>query len=93
MLVLLSGFLVVVVIHARLVEAISRLDFLWKRQVKTDLAFMETAQGMNKQLLEHILPDHVVNHFLSRDWHPDVSFLFFKFYLLILIIQHFGSGS
>ncbi|KAJ8733697.1 hypothetical protein PYW07_014248 [Mythimna separata] len=32
---------------------------------------MESIQDMNRRLLAHILPDHVVNHFLSRDWRPD----------------------
>ncbi|KAJ8735090.1 hypothetical protein PYW08_014340 [Mythimna loreyi] len=71
MVVVMCGFLVVVVTHARLVEVITRLDFLWKRQVKTDLERMESTQNMNRRLLGHILPDHVVNHFLSRDWRPD----------------------
>ncbi|XP_063890876.1 adenylyl cyclase 78C [Helicoverpa armigera] len=71
MLVLICGFLIVVVVHARQVEVISRLDFMWKRQAKTDLERMEFAQNMHKQLLGHILPDHVVEHFLSKDWHPD----------------------
>ncbi|KAJ8733709.1 hypothetical protein PYW07_014260 [Mythimna separata] len=71
MVVLMFGFLVVVVTHARLVEVISRLEFLWRRQVKSDLEHMESTQDMNRRLLGHIMPDHVVNHFLSRDWRPD----------------------
>ncbi|XP_022836929.1 adenylate cyclase type 8-like, partial [Spodoptera litura] len=32
---------------------------------------MEDTQKTNRHLLKHILPDHVVVHFLSRDWCPD----------------------
>ncbi|KAJ8735089.1 hypothetical protein PYW08_014339 [Mythimna loreyi] len=71
MVVLMCSFLVVGVTHARLVEVVTRLDFLWKQQVKSDLAHMEFTQDMNRRLLGHILPDHVVDHFLSRDWRPD----------------------
>ncbi|XP_063890916.1 adenylyl cyclase 78C [Helicoverpa armigera] len=71
MLVLMIGFLGVVVIHARLLEVISRLDFLWKLQAKTDLDEMEYTQRLNRHLLKYILPDHTVNYFLSKDWHPN----------------------
>lgn len=74
MLILMSMFLVMVVYHARLIEVTSRLDFLWKLQAETDLDEMEDTQKTNKHLLKHILPDHVVNHFLSKESAPDVSF-------------------
>ncbi|KAF9824460.1 hypothetical protein SFRURICE_002521, partial [Spodoptera frugiperda] len=64
MLVLMVGFLIVVVIHARLLEVISRLDFLWKLQAKTDLDEVKWTQRSNKNLLKYILPDHAVKHFL-----------------------------
>ncbi|XP_022823732.1 adenylate cyclase type 8-like [Spodoptera litura] len=87
MLVLMIGFLIVVVIHARLLEVISRLDFLWKLQAKTDLDEMKYTQRSNKNLLKYILPDHAVKHFLSKDWqqnpdklyshvHPEVGVMF-----------------
>ncbi|KAL0849797.1 hypothetical protein ABMA28_011740 [Loxostege sticticalis] len=71
MLILMSMFLVMVVYHARLIEVTSRLDFLWKLQAETDLDEMEDTQKTNKHLLKHILPDHVVNHFLSKESAPD----------------------
>ncbi|KAM3960148.1 adenylyl cyclase 78C [Aphomia sociella] len=71
MLIVLMMFLVVVVYHARLIEVTSRLDFLWKLQAETDLDEMEDTQRTNRHLLTHILPDHVVNHFLSKDRCPD----------------------
>uniref|UniRef100_A0A2A4J4W6 adenylate cyclase n=1 Tax=Heliothis virescens TaxID=7102 RepID=A0A2A4J4W6_HELVI len=71
MLVLIIGFLGVVVLHARLLEVISRLDFLWKLQAKTDLDEMEYTQRLNRHLLKYILPDHTVDYFLSKDWHPN----------------------
>ncbi|XP_034823896.2 adenylyl cyclase 78C-like isoform X1 [Maniola hyperantus] len=71
MLILMTMFLVIVVYHARLVEVTSRLDFLWKLQAETDLREMKETQRTNRHLLKHILPDHVVNHFLSKDRCPD----------------------
>ncbi|XP_035429274.2 adenylyl cyclase 78C [Spodoptera frugiperda] len=73
MLVLMWGicFLVMVITHTRLMEVTARLDFLWKRQLAVDLSRMESVQRMNKQLLAHILPDHVIDHFVSKDWRPD----------------------
>lgn len=76
MLILMVMFLVMVVYHARLVEVTSRLDLLWRLQAQTDLAEMRDTQRTNRHLLKHILPDHVVAHFLAKDRCPDVSFIF-----------------
>lgn len=77
MLILMGVFLVIVVYHARLVELTSRLDFLWKLQAEKDLREMRSTQRMNTYVLKHILPDHVAQHFLSKDRCPDVSFIFY----------------
>ncbi|XP_045507175.1 adenylyl cyclase 78C-like isoform X2 [Colias croceus] len=71
MMILMVMFLIIVVYHARLVEVTSRLDFLWRLQARRDLAEMTETRRMNRHLLKHILPDHVVNHFLSKDRCPD----------------------
>ncbi|CAH2069032.1 unnamed protein product, partial [Iphiclides podalirius] len=71
MLILMVMFLVIVVYHARLVEVTSRLDLLWRLQAETDLEEMRDTQRTNRHLLKHILPDHVVNHFLMKDRCPD----------------------
>ncbi|KPJ17814.1 Adenylate cyclase type 8 [Papilio machaon] len=71
MLILMVMFLVMVVYHARLVEVTSRLDLLWRLQAQTDLAEMRDTQRTNRHLLKHILPDHVVAHFLAKDRCPD----------------------
>lgn len=85
MLILMTMFLVVVIYHARLVEVTSRLDFLWKLQAENDLDDMEETQRTNRHLLKHILPDHLVNHFLRKDrspdelvsqWHDEVGVMF-----------------
>lgn len=85
MLILMVMFLVIVVYHARLIEVTSRLDFLWKLQAETDLDEMEDTQKTNRHLLKHILPDHVVNHFLSKESVPDVSVYFLAGYSRIVI--------
>ncbi|KOB67681.1 putative Adenylate cyclase type, partial [Operophtera brumata] len=63
----------------------SRLDFLWNLQASQDLNLMKETQNTNELLLEHILPDHVVNHFLYRKlcpnelyskWHDEVGVMF-----------------
>lgn len=85
MTILMIMFLVIVVYHARLVEVTSRLDFLWKLQAETDLKEMKDTQRTNRHLLKHILPDHVVNHFLSKNTCPDVSRGVAKEYFLKLL--------
>ncbi|KAI5635835.1 adenylate and guanylate cyclase catalytic domain-containing protein [Phthorimaea operculella] len=71
MMIIMIMFLVMVIYQARLVEVTARLDFLWKLQAETDLDEMKDTQKTNRHLLKHILPDHVVNHFLSKDRCPD----------------------
>lgn len=63
---LLGLFVLLVVHHARLVEIIARLDFLWSQQTNRELEEMLTTRHNNTQLLRNILPDHVADHFLSR---------------------------
>ena len=71
--ILLATFLTLVIHHARLVEVISRLDFLWKQQAARELEEMLETRQNNTQLLRNILPDHVAAHFLSQDRPPEVS--------------------
>ncbi|XP_034239049.1 adenylyl cyclase 78C-like [Thrips palmi] len=71
MLTLLGVFLTMVIHHARLVEIISRLDFLWKQQAARELEEMLETRHNNMQLLRNILPDHVATHFLSQDRPPE----------------------
>ncbi|XP_068892631.1 adenylate cyclase type 2-like isoform X5 [Tenebrio molitor] len=52
----------------RQIEFTSRTDFLWKAKLKVEQEEVETMRGINKILLENILPAHVAEHFLaSRD--------------------------
>ncbi|XP_049887711.1 adenylyl cyclase 78C [Pectinophora gossypiella] len=71
MVILMIMFLIMVVYQSRLVEVTARLDFLWKLQAENDLDQMKDTQKTNRHLLKHILPDHVINHFLSNDRCPD----------------------
>lgn len=48
----------------RQVEYTSRADFLWKRKLRVEQDEVETMRGINKILLENILPAHVADHFL-----------------------------
>lgn len=72
MLTLLGVFLTMVIHHSRLVEIISRLDFLWKQQAARELEEMLETRHNNMQLLRNILPEHVATHFLSQDRPPEV---------------------
>ncbi|XP_061386281.1 adenylate cyclase type 2 [Musca vetustissima] len=60
--------LVVAVLHTldRQGEYVARTDFLWKAKLKVEQEEVETMRGINKILLENILPAHVATHFLSQ---------------------------
>lgn len=67
--------LVSVILHIldRQVEYSSRTDILWKSKLRVEQDEVETMRGINKILLENILPAHVADHFLAtRD--TQVSF-------------------
>ncbi|CAH0694353.1 unnamed protein product [Spodoptera exigua] len=49
----------------RQIEFTSRTDFLWKDKLKFEQEEVETMRGINKILLENILPAHVAEHFLT----------------------------
>lgn len=49
----------------RQVEYTSRMDILWKSKLRVEQDEVETMRGINKILLENILPAHVADHFLA----------------------------
>ncbi|XP_065349214.1 adenylate cyclase type 2 [Cloeon dipterum] len=49
----------------RQIEFTSRADFLWTSKLKVEQEEVETMRGINKILLENILPAHVAEKFLS----------------------------
>ncbi|XP_059607594.1 adenylate cyclase type 2 [Phlebotomus argentipes] len=53
-------------------EFVSRTDFLWKAKLKIEQEEVETMRGINKILLENILPAHVASHFLRKDRSDDL---------------------
>ncbi|GAB6033409.1 hypothetical protein CHUAL_013169 [Chamberlinius hualienensis] len=59
--------LILLTLHVldRQMEYSSRVDFLWKSKLKVEQEEVETMGGINKILLENILPAHVADHFLS----------------------------
>ncbi|CAO1424898.1 unnamed protein product, partial [Diamesa serratosioi] len=61
--------LIVAVLHTldRQGEFVSRTDFLWKAKLKVEQEEVETMRGINKILLENILPAHVAQHFLKKE--------------------------
>ncbi|CRL07366.1 CLUMA_CG020344, isoform A [Clunio marinus] len=60
---------IVAVLHTldRQGEFVSRTDFLWKAKLKVEQEEVETMRGINKILLENILPAHVAQHFLKKE--------------------------
>ncbi|XP_070525347.1 adenylate cyclase type 2 isoform X3 [Cardiocondyla obscurior] len=65
-----EGYLLVLVslilhILDRQVEYTSRMDILWKSKLMVEQDEVETMRGINKILLENILPAHVADHFLA----------------------------
>ncbi|XP_017137384.1 adenylate cyclase type 2 isoform X1 [Drosophila miranda] len=69
----IKGFLllmvVILVLHTldRQGEYVARTDFLWKAKLKVEQEEVETMRGINKILLENILPAHVATHFLHLE--------------------------
>ncbi|XP_037933392.1 adenylate cyclase type 2 isoform X2 [Teleopsis dalmanni] len=61
--------LVIAVLHTldRQGEYVARTDFLWKAKLKVEQEEVETMRGINKILLENILPAHVATHFLHQE--------------------------
>jgi hypothetical protein len=59
--------LVSLILHIldRQVEYTSRTDILWKSKLRVEQDEVETMRGINKILLENILPAHVADHFLA----------------------------
>ncbi|XP_058793557.1 adenylate cyclase type 2 isoform X2 [Phymastichus coffea] len=59
--------LVGLVLHVldRRIEYTSRTHFLWRTKLKVEQDEVETMRGINKILLENILPAHVAGHFLA----------------------------
>lgn len=62
-------WIIVAVLHTldRQGEYVARTDFLWKAKLKVEQEEVETMRGINKILLENILPAHVASHFLHQD--------------------------
>lgn len=56
------------VVYARQLEYTSRANFLWRNRLNVDHEELEYISGINKVLLENILPSHVVEHYMS---HPN----------------------
>jgi len=48
------------------------LDFLWKNKFKKECEEIETMENLNRVLLENVLPAHVAEHFLARNWKNEV---------------------
>ncbi|KAK9892996.1 hypothetical protein WA026_023210 [Henosepilachna vigintioctopunctata] len=60
--------LIVLLFHIldRQLEFTARTDYLWKAKLKVEQDEVETMRGINKILLENILPAHVAEHFLAQ---------------------------
>lgn len=60
--------ILIVVFHMldRKNELAARTDFLWRAKLKVEQEEVETMRGINKILLENILPAHVAEHFLQE---------------------------
>ncbi|XP_014832164.1 PREDICTED: adenylate cyclase type 8-like isoform X3 [Poecilia mexicana] len=66
-LVLMMMFVVAVLYNSRQLEAMARLDFLWRLQAEKEVEDMKEQREHNECLLLNILPSHVAQHFLERD--------------------------
>uniref|UniRef100_A0A3B4YFJ4 Adenylate cyclase type 2 n=1 Tax=Seriola lalandi dorsalis TaxID=1841481 RepID=A0A3B4YFJ4_SERLL len=74
-------FFITLLVLARQNEYYCRLDFLWKNKFKKECEEIETMENLNRVLLENVLPAHVAEHFLARNWKNEVSiYLLFSFH-------------
>lgn len=65
---MLPILVIMVMLHVlnRQIEFTARTDFLWQTKLKVEQEEVETMRGINKILLENILPAHVAQHFLEQ---------------------------
>ncbi|ODM97760.1 Adenylate cyclase type 2 [Orchesella cincta] len=63
---LLSVMICILHVIDRHTESRSRADFLWKAKLQVEQEEVETMRGINKILLENILPAHVADRFLQN---------------------------
>uniref|UniRef100_A0A665UDJ6 adenylate cyclase n=1 Tax=Echeneis naucrates TaxID=173247 RepID=A0A665UDJ6_ECHNA len=61
-------FFITLLVLARQNEYYCRLDFLWRNKFKRECEEIETMENLNRVLLENVLPAHVAEHFLGRNW-------------------------
>lgn len=66
-------FFITLLVLARQNEYYCRLDFLWKNKFKKECEEIETMENLNRVLLENVLPAHVAEHFLARNWKNEVK--------------------
>ncbi|CAH1398284.1 unnamed protein product [Nezara viridula] len=61
-------FVIVCILHSldRQVDFIARRDFMWRSKLQVEQEDVETMRGINKILLENILPAHVAHIFLDK---------------------------
>ena len=43
-----------------------RMEWIWRERLKGEEEGVDTMQGINKVLLENLLPAHVARHFLTN---------------------------
>ena len=56
---------VVVFLVARHQDLLSRTEWLWRERLKGEEEGVDTMQGINRVLLENLLPAHVARHFIT----------------------------
>ena len=61
---LVAGCLLLVLL-ARHQDQVSRMEWLWRERLKGEEEGVEQMQGINKVLLENLLPAHVARHFIT----------------------------
>ncbi|XP_071231549.1 adenylate cyclase type 2-like isoform X5 [Salvelinus alpinus] len=66
-------FFITLLVLARQNEYYCRLDFLWRDKFKRECEEIETMENLNRVLLENVLPAHVAEHFLGRNWKNESS--------------------
>ena len=64
-LTVLVGLGLLVLVLTRHQDQVSRMEWLWRERLKGEEEGVEQMQGINKVLLENLLPAHVARHFIT----------------------------
>ena len=64
-LIILLSLTLLLLLMVRHQDQVSRMEWLWRERLKGEEEGVDQMQGINKVLLENLLPAHVARHFIT----------------------------